>query len=216
MPSDNTAAASAHSEALGIATLIAWLFTAGIGAYMLSTLVASGALRQQRTVRDGLSPAVLVGHFSLAGTGLAAWVSYLLTGWAGLAWAAVGLLMLAIGLGISTVTLWTPFPRPRAAAQAAPVADPGAAGPAGGGSRGALADRTPRSPVTDEVFARALTDDVLASKLIDEVIASVAAGPSRAVRQPARHQAAALIPVGHGIGALATFALAMVTAAGIR
>ncbi len=37
-----TVAASAHSRALGIITLISWLLTASIGAYMFGKLAASG------------------------------------------------------------------------------------------------------------------------------------------------------------------------------
>ena len=124
MPAEPTAVATAPSPALGLATLATWLLTAGLGAFMLSRLIASGGLRQQRATRGGLSPTVLFGHFSLAGTGLVVWVCYVATGWVALAWSAVGLLMPAIGLGVSTVTLWTPYPRPGRAAGADPHADP--------------------------------------------------------------------------------------------
>jgi manganese efflux pump family protein len=212
VPAEPTAVAAAPSPALGMATLVTWLLTAGLGAYMLSRLIASGGLRQQRATRGGLSPAVLFGHFSLAGTGLAIWACYVATGWVVLAWSAVGLLMPAIGLGISTVTLWTPYPRPGRAASAGPHADPGHGRPAGG-VPGGPADGWPGRPVTDEVLARALTDDVLASQLVEQVIASVPAHPSPAKRR-SRDHLAAIIPVGHGMAAVATFALAVVTAAG--
>ena len=193
-----TIASPGHSRALGIITLITWLFTASIGAYMFGKLAASGGLRQQRAVTGGLPPAVLFGHFSLALTALVVWVSYLATGWVALAWTAVGLLMPTIGLGICTVTLWTPYPRFPAVASADPAA----------------------SALTDELLARALTDDVLAGHLVDEVLANVPADLSRAVRKRARPKprgpAAVLIPVGHGMAAVATFALAVVTAAGMR
>ena len=215
MPPEPAAVASAQSPALGIATLVSWLLTAGLGAYMLSRLVASGGLRQQRATRGGLSPKVLFGHFSLAGTGLAVWACYVATSWVDLSWVAIGLLMPAIGLGISTVTLWTPFPRPGPAACDGRQADPGPAGPAGSGP-GGPGGISPTRRVTDEMMARALTDDVLASQLIDQVIASVPAHPALAARRP-RLPAAALIPAGHGIAAVTTFALAVVTAAsGLR
>ena len=207
-----SAAFSAHSRALAIGTLVTWLCTAGIGAYMLGTVIARGGLRQQRAVRGGLPPAVLFGHFGLALTGLAVWVGYLATGWATLAWSAVGLLMPAIGLGISTVTLWTPYPGTSVAASADPLAGPAAPRPTGR-TLGAPAEDVLPTRVTDEVLARALTDDVLASKLVDDVLASVSAGPSRAVRKP-RWRRAALIPAGHGVAAMATFVLAVVSAAG--
>jgi hypothetical protein len=182
------AAASAHSGALGFGTLIAWLLTAGIGAYMLGALIARGGLRQQRLSRDGLPPAVLFGHFGLAIAGLVVWVSYLATGWAALAWSAVGLLIPAIGLGISTVTLWTPYPGPSVVARAGPLTGPGGAGPAGG---------------------------MLAGELIDDLLARLLADPPRAVRKPV-WRLRALIPVGHGMAAGATFLLAVLTAAGTR
>ena len=105
------AATPTHSMALGVATLLSWLFTASVGAYMLRRVAAHGGLRQQRAVRGGLPPGVLIGHFSLALSGLVSWVFYLATGWVPLAWLGVGLLMPAIGFGICTVTLWTPYPR---------------------------------------------------------------------------------------------------------
>ena len=187
-----------HSRTLAILTLITWLFTAGVGSYMFHTLASRGGLRRQRAVRDGLPPAALFGHFGLAITALLIWVSYLATGWIALAWTAVGLLMPAIGLGICTVTLWTPYPRFPAVASADPAA----------------------SALTDELLARALTDHVLAGQLVDEVLANVPADLSRAAGKRAvpkrRGPVAVLIPVGHGMAAVATFALAVVTAAGMR
>jgi hypothetical protein len=44
-------------------------------------------------------------HFGLALTSLLAWVSYLATGAAGLAWAACGLLLAAASVGITLVFL---------------------------------------------------------------------------------------------------------------
>jgi manganese efflux pump family protein len=206
-------AAVVHSRALGIATLIAWLFTASIGAYMLSRLIAHDGLRRQRARKDGLSPAVLFGHFSLALTGLAVWVGYLVTGWVTLAWPAVGLLIPGIGLGISTVTLWTPYPDTDT--DPAPGASPltGARGTSFPGgmlappSADALADK-----LTDRVLASAATDEVLMRRLVEEVLAGVRADPSRGARKPRGHLAA-LIPLSHGLGALVTFLLAVITAA---
>src|ERR1039457_3307911 len=234
-----TVASSAHSRALGIITLITWLLTASIGAYMFGKLAASGGLRQQRAVRDGLPPAVLFGHFSLALTALVVWVSYLATGWVALAWTAVGLLMPTIGLGICTVTLWTPYPRfPAVASADAPtgtltdemlaraltddVLAGGARGPGGAPTapRAVPSAAAPRGTLTEEMLARALTDDVRAGKLVDEVLANVPADLSRAAGKRAvpkrRGPVAVLIPVGHGMAAVATFALAVVTAAGMR
>jgi hypothetical protein len=222
-----TAAPTAHSGALGLATLLSWIFTASIGAYMLRSLVRHGALNRQRSVRDGLSPRVLYGHFSLALSGLGVWAAFLVTGWGPLTWVAVALLTPAIGLGICTVTLWTPYPRlPGEAAQAAgpgPAAEPGpAAGPGQPPESSHRAGWLPPPPhdpgpgrLTDATLARALTDEVLAARLVDEVIASLPEGTPRRPRKP-RVYPAAVIPFGHGLAALATFTLAVVTAVGIR
>jgi hypothetical protein len=69
--------------------------------------------------------------------------------------------------------------------------------------------------VTDATLARALTDEALAARLIDEVIASLPADGTARARKP-RVYPAAVVPLGHGLGAMATFVLAVVTAIGSR
>jgi len=108
----DTGAGGHGNRALTVAALICWLLTASIGGYMLSRLIASGGVAQQRANREGLSPKVLFWHFSLALSGLALWVSYVITSWPPLTWAAVALLGPVAGLGLSTVTLWAPYPTP--------------------------------------------------------------------------------------------------------
>jgi len=54
---------------LVVITLISWLLTASIGAYMLGTWIAAGGVGKQRASREGLSPSVVLGHASLATTG---------------------------------------------------------------------------------------------------------------------------------------------------
>jgi len=197
------ATAGLPTRGLGIAALITWFFDAGSGLYMLGTWISRGGLRRQRT-SDALGPRVVFGHFGMASTGLLVWISFLLTGLHALAWLAVGLLMLVIGFGISTVTLWTPFPAHRG--------DPEArAGP-----DAASAFTTPevvRERLTDEMLARALHDEVLLARLVDDVLASVPADPSRPERKPRPHLAT-IVPAGHGLAAIATFLLAVLTAVG--
>jgi hypothetical protein len=195
---------------MAIATLATWLLTVSIGAYMLRTWIARGGPRMQRAGSDRLPPLVVYGHASLATTGLAVWISYLATGLAALAWSATGLLMPVVGLGAAMVTVWTPYPTPAA----------GGAGPVGGaaGIGGVLiapAEDALAGRLTDEVLARALTDDALAGRLTDEVLARVPADPSVTGRRPKGHLAP-LVPAGHGVAALTTVLLAVVTAAGAR
>ena len=137
--------------ALGVAALISWLVDVGSGGYMLGRWISRGGLDEQRARRDRLGPAVIFTHFGLASTGLVVWVCYLGTGWAPLAWSAVVLLMPAIGLGLSAVTTWTPYP------------SPGTPGPASG----------MLSPPAEDVIARRLTDAVLVRALTDEVLAGL-------------------------------------------
>lgn len=196
------ATAGMPGRGLGIAALSTWVVDAVSGAYMLATWIIRGGLRRQRA-SDRLAPRVVFTHFGLAGTGLLVWISFLATRWIALAWLAVGLLMLVIGLGISTVTLWTPFPAHRDADAAADADSAPQATAAEGGLTGRL---------TDETLARALTDEALLARLIDNVVASVPADPSRPDRKPRPHLAT-IVPAGHGLAAIATFLLALLTAA---
>jgi hypothetical protein len=223
-PLKNLAApATWPGRSLGFAALSTWLFDAVSGLYMLGTWIARGGLRRERTAGDSLAPRVVLGHFGIAATGLLLWASFLITRWAYLAWLAVGLLMVAIGLGISTVTLWTPFPAHRAEAGTPAGPDPAAGSPAAGspaadspaaGALAAPAEETLTGRLTDEMLNRALTDEVLLSQLVDDVVASARAAPPRG-GQGRRKHLATIIPAAHGIAAIATFLLAVLTAAGL-
>jgi hypothetical protein len=206
----HSGAAAAPGRTLAFVTLGTWLFDAVSGGYMLRTWIARGGLRRQRA-SDRLAPRVVFAHFGMASTGLLVWVSYLATGWIALAWLAVGLLMVVIGLGVSTVTVWTPFPAHRADAET---------GPDGGGQADDDAFVTPAEEAltggpTDEMLNRALTDDVLLSQLVEDVVARARDAPSKAVRHH-RANLAVLIPASHGLAAITTMILAVLTAASTR
>ena len=174
---------------LGMVALIAWLITVSIGVYMLHTWIARGGLRHQRTTGAGVPPAVVFGHAGAALTGLAVWLSYLASGWRPLAWAGVGLVGIAITLGICTVTLWTPYPI-RAAEQEETVVV--VTGPPAG-----LREPAETFRVTDEMIARLLAEPIK-------------------VRRRRRLQLLPLIPACHGFAAIATFMLALLTVASPR
>jgi hypothetical protein len=206
-------AAPAHGPArtLGFVALITWLLDAGSGLYMLSTWIRHGGLRRVRAEGEGLAPVLVFSHFGLASAGLLLWISFLVTRVTALAWVAVTLLVLVIGLGISTVTLWTPFPA-RPASGSGPDASDATA--LTGGQQAGPAGRPLTGAVTDDTLARALTDDALLQRLVEEVVASVPADPARPgkpARGPREH-IAALIPAGHGIAALTTAILAVLAA----
>lgn len=207
---------AAHVPGLAIAVLIAWLIAGAAGIYMFRTWLSRGGLRRQRSRPDGLSPLVLYAHFGLGAVGLATWVAYLATGWVALAWSAVGLLMPGIGLGISTVTLWTPYPAVRwpVTHTAADAPGPRGAGPATGMLTSPAEDALPR-PLTNDALARTLSNEVLTSKLIDDMIADLPRQHPRPERKSRGHLAP-LIPAGHGLAAMVTFVLAVVTAISAR
>ncbi|MGE5136149.1 MAG: hypothetical protein ACM32E_24960 [Gemmatimonadota bacterium] len=194
-------AGPAHPEprTLAVATLIAWLLTMSAGAYMLGTWLARGGLRSHRSHGGGLPPGVIFAHFGLATAGMLTWASYVLTGQVILAWLAALFLMPAIGLGISTVTLWTPYPDRRRGAPAT-------------GMFATAAEDAVAGRLTDAVLARALTDDALAGRLVDHAVASVRERQAAPARRPRGHLEV-FVPVGHGMGALTTILLAVITAA---
>jgi hypothetical protein len=191
--------APVRGQSLGIAALIAWLLTEAAGAYMLVTWILSGGPRRQRERPGSMPPELVFAHAGFAAAGLLALIGYLVTGWNALVWSAVVLLVPAIGLGISTVTVWTPFPGP--ATMGGPGSD---AGPA-------LDENPATGRLTDETLVSALTDEALVSRLVDDVISGSRANPSGTARRP-KGSASPLIPAGHGVGALATFLLAVLTA----
>ncbi|HEY6296175.1 MAG TPA: hypothetical protein VIX15_10970 [Streptosporangiaceae bacterium] len=176
----------------GIAALIVWLFTASIGAYMLRTWIARGGLRRQRTTGVGAPPGLVFSHPCAALSGLAIWIAYLASGVDALAWLGVLLIATAITLGISMVTLWTPYPvRPDVAHPAEP-------------ERHAAADGEPDPLAVSDPFT-----------VTDEMIASLLARPYQA-RRRRRLELVPLVPVIHGFAAIATFVLAVVTAISAR
>jgi hypothetical protein len=199
---------------MAVAALVSWLLAGSAGIYMFGTWLSHGGPRHQRARGDGLPPVVIFTHLGFGALGFAAWVSYVVTGWDWLAWTGVGLLMPGIGLGICTVTLWAPYPTPPG--RGAPVADdagPGGAGPVGGmlaaPAENAIGDR-----VTDEALATALSNEVLAGRLINDMLAGLS-GEQPPARKSRRHLAP-LIPAGHGLAAVATFVLTVLSAINSR
>src|SRR5258708_24560983 len=110
------------SRALALAAFASWLVTEALGAYMLRTLIISGNARRRGSRSDSMSVPVLAGHAGLAFSGFVCWVIFLATTSPVAAWLALGFLTPAIGLGISTVTAWTPYPAQRG--REGPAADP--------------------------------------------------------------------------------------------
>jgi hypothetical protein len=211
----------ASARGTAVAALVTWLVAELFGAIMLRSWIASGGVRDRDAMPRGLSPALIFGHAGMALTGLVSWISFVVSGSAALAWTGIGFLALAIGLGISTVTVWTPFPARRLRHDDAPHGN----SRAGDQGEGAAAARegaqapdagvvpspqaTPAILVTNEMLDRALDDEAIADKLVDDLLARMLAGPP-ARPQPSRTwQLAPVIPIVHGVLAIVTFLLAM-------
>jgi hypothetical protein len=180
------------------ATFLSWLLTVGLGAFMLRTWLARGGPQRERARADGLPPQLIAGHAGLALVGLVIWVAYLASGARVLAWTAVGVLTVTVGLGLCTVTLWTPYPARKPGERRASARDePAVVVPetAAGAAEGA---DSPQYQITDEMIER----------LIDEPRREYAAW-----HRPARPDLAVLVPIAHGFAALGTFVLAVMTAA---
>jgi hypothetical protein len=188
-------------HALPLYALASWLLTELLGALMLRSWIASGGMRaaRQRPARsDAMSLPVLAGHAGLNLAGLVCWIGFVLSGAAALAWLALAFMAPAIGLGISTVTIWTPYPGSR---RESGDSDSGASGPA----------RHPAAPrvIPEHELRRRLSDDDLAAQLMDELLSrNFAQSPARTVNWSLRP----LIPLGHGVLAIATFLLAVLAA----
>ena len=113
--SGSSAARGGRDLAMGVAALFAWLVTAGSGAYVLGSWITHGGSLRRRAggASTGSPPTVIFGHFGLALSGLVIWIAYLVTGWAALAWAAVGVLLPVAGLGMATLAVGLPGYRTR-------------------------------------------------------------------------------------------------------
>jgi len=206
-------------HALPLYALVSWLLTEFLGALMVRSWIAGGGMRasRQRPARpDAMSLPVLAGHAGLNLAGLVCWICFVLSGAGALAWLALAFMAPAIGLGISTVTIWTPYPggRPDTSGSAEPVpaasgsAEPGSADSSAAESRSATPP-APRRVTPEGELRRRLADDKLAAQLVDELLSRDFAQPSaRTVNLSLRP----LIPLGHGVLAIATFLLAVLAA----
>jgi hypothetical protein len=190
------------------ATLICWLVTASLGAFMLRTWLARGGLDRERAKEGGLPPQLIFGHAAAALTGLLIWAAFLASGARPLAWAAVGLLMVAVGLGLCTVTLWTPYPARKPGERRAAV--PGRAPrPAAPGEAPAARETADQAPAQDAPGP----DRQPEFTVTDEMIARLMANPAPARRPgPIRPNPAVLVPIAHGFAAIGTFLLAVLSA----
>jgi hypothetical protein len=186
------------------ATLISWLLTASLGAFMLRTWLARGGLGRERARIGGLPPQLIFGHAGLALSGLLVWSGYVATGTKSVAWTAVGLLMVAIALGLCTVTLWTPYPARRPGERRAPAPTDESA---------VVVPYNPDNPDDLDDPASGGSPDPSDSLITDAMIAQLLAEPLGPARHPPiRPNPAVLVPIAHGFAAIGTFVLAVMAA----
>jgi hypothetical protein len=185
------------SRSFAIATLVTWLLAESLGLYMLRTWFTSGAARRRKASADGMSLPVLLGHAGLAFTGFICWIAFLMTSSPIVAFVAISALGPAIGLGISTVTVWTPYPVRR--------------GPHERGGRGLADADGGRKPlvISDQALARYLEDETQSGQLIDDLLAR---NLDPAARPGIKLDPRTLIPLAHGVLAIVTFMLATLAA----
>jgi hypothetical protein len=179
------------------AAFISWLVTASLGAFMLRTWLARGGLRRERARAGGLPPQLIAAHAGLALLGLVIWVAYLASATRALAWTAVGVLTVTVGLGLCTVTLWTPYPADKPGERRSPSGDETVV------------------VVPETVAGAAEVSGSLEDQITDETIAHLIDGPRREYAAWHRHirpNLAVLVPVAHGVAAVGTFVLAVMTA----
>ncbi len=193
-------------RALALAAFASWLVTEALGAYMLRSWIISGSARQRRSHPDAISVPVLAGHAGLAFTGFVCWVIFLATASPVTAWLALVFLTPAIGLGISTVTVWTPYPARRR--RKGPAGHPDEPRDVGRAHRYEGNETASRS-IPDDLLARTLADEELTGQLVDRLLAANLEQPG-----PPRLDYRPLIPVAHGTMAIFTFLLVTLTAIG--
>jgi hypothetical protein len=190
---------------MGFATLVSWLVTASMGAFMLRTWLARGGLSRERARAGGLPPQLIFGHMGLAITGLLIWSAFVATGARPLAWTAVGVLMVTVGLGLCTVMLWTPYParNPGERRKATPWDKPALVVP----------DTAEFAADTADTADTRDSGDPLTYEVTDEMIARFLEAPFPGARhrpvRPIRLDPAVLVPVAHGFAAIGTFILAV-------
>jgi hypothetical protein len=88
------------------AALIAWVATAGAGFVMLAIWLARGGMQQGREPGTRIRPALILGHFLLAATGLVLWIVYIVSDSDALAWVALALLAIVAVLGFAMFAIW--------------------------------------------------------------------------------------------------------------
>jgi len=88
------------------AALVTWILAALLGGYLLATWIVNGGVRRAGGRRSRFAPPLILGHATLAATGLGLWVTYLVVATSVLAWTALADLGVVAVLGATMFGLW--------------------------------------------------------------------------------------------------------------
>jgi manganese efflux pump family protein len=103
------------------AALISWIVTAGGGFVLLALWLRHGGMSQRQSGQ--IRPALILGHFALAATGLVLWIIYVFSDSDAFAWIAFAILVLVAVLGWTMFAIW--WQRRQARMAAADTSTPG-------------------------------------------------------------------------------------------
>lgn len=95
---------------VNLAAVLSWIFTVGVGGYLLSGWPRGTRLRRRDNKVATVPQPVIVGHVGFAVAGLATWIAFLSTAVPALAWSAVGMTFAIAGLGMATLITAMPEP----------------------------------------------------------------------------------------------------------
>ncbi len=93
---------------MGFATVITWFATVLMGLFMLAVWLIENDVTGQGVAPSRLPKPVVLVHLLLAATGLLVWVAYLIFSRKELAWTAVGILVAIALLGATMFARWIP------------------------------------------------------------------------------------------------------------
>jgi len=96
---------------VAFAALITWFAAVLAGLYMLTVWLIENDVSARRAAPSHLPVPVIFGHLTLAVSGLALWVAYLILDRQMLAWIAFGLLSVIALLGLTMFARWIPVYR---------------------------------------------------------------------------------------------------------
>jgi len=130
-PPPAPAAHQASRATLGLITASTWLITVALGLSMMARWIARSRPGRTPARQPWRAVALNFAHLGLAITGLLAWIAYLATGVAAVAWAACALLPPVAALGMTLVFLSSPATGQAQRATTAQAAPATASSPAG-------------------------------------------------------------------------------------